>query len=237
MINIILSYADDETLFKMSQINKHLHKIILCDNSARGKDLQLLVTRYKLRKSQQNLDRVVEKIKSGELVDTLAFQNEQRNGDRIFGELYVQTLALKYPIIARKVTGMKRLDKLILNRRLTNLGEPASPPNRGYDSGDDARYDYMDERAMNDPVQDEVLKFYANPHQSIESFARERYGITAAQLRSDRTKRDQIKMEMYLENYANHGIQPSGSKGGAYDDVELDFQNLYLRKKFQDRAK
>lgn len=139
LINLIISYADDETLFKLSQINRRLHKLILCDNSSKGKDLQLLVIRYKLRQSQQNLDRVVEKIQSGELVDTAAFQNEQRNGDRIFGESYVRTLALKYPIMARKVTGMKRLDKLILNKRLTNLGEPASPANRSYDSEDDAR--------------------------------------------------------------------------------------------------
>ena len=38
-----------------------------------------------------------------------------------FGDMYIKTLALKYPMMASNVKQMKNFDKKILNKRLTNL--------------------------------------------------------------------------------------------------------------------
>lgn len=98
----------------------------------------------------------------------------------------------------------------------------------------------MDDRTVDDPVQAEILKFYANPQQSVENFALKKYGITAAQLRNDRKKRDSIKMELYLENYANQGVQHQKEKDPGqdiYENLELQFQNIYLQQKFQDQTR
>ena len=70
-----------------------------------------------------------------------------------FGDMYIQTLALKYPMMARNVNGMKNLDKRTLNKRLTNLNHQSQ---RG------ENINYMNEPAT-DPVQREIYKFYSNP--------------------------------------------------------------------------
>lgn len=94
---------------------------------------------------------------------------------------------------------MKNLDKNILNKRLTNLGGRSRSSSREKENNG---IDYMDDPAI-DPVQREINKFYENPQHTVETFAMEKYGISPHQIRSDKKIRDQIKMEIFLENYAN----------------------------------
>ena len=50
ILNLIISYAEDEVLYKMSIINKRLRKAILMDDmSIKGKDRQLRVMRFKFK--------------------------------------------------------------------------------------------------------------------------------------------------------------------------------------------
>jgi hypothetical protein len=48
LIYIILSFADDESLFKLAYLNQKFNKILLKDQSIRGKSFQIRILNYKL---------------------------------------------------------------------------------------------------------------------------------------------------------------------------------------------
>ena len=71
IVYLIVSYADDETLFKLSQVNKQFRSILYEGNiptksptrSLRDpKDFKIRIMNHKLKKCQRNLDSVVNKI-------------------------------------------------------------------------------------------------------------------------------------------------------------------------------
>lgn len=71
--------------------------------------------------TQKNLDKVVSSLQSGDLIDVGTLRNEEGNDDDNginFVDLYVQGIALKYPMIATKFNSMKSLDKLTLMNRI-----------------------------------------------------------------------------------------------------------------------
>jgi hypothetical protein len=51
------------------------------------------------------------------LLDVGALREESHN-DGNFVDLYVQSIAIKYPLLARKFTSMKTMDKLLLLKRI-----------------------------------------------------------------------------------------------------------------------
>jgi len=90
--------------------------------------------------SCKNLDRVVTKIQRGELVDVAALSGgehgdvRRRGGEENFGpanfgrfgqmnfvDIYMKSLAHKYPQMANQVMGMKTLDKLALMKKLVPI--------------------------------------------------------------------------------------------------------------------
>lgn len=106
LVNLVLAFCDDATLFKLSQVNKYLHKLLLEDESKVGYQVRIL--KFKFKMSQKNLDRVVDKIGQGELIDTQEW-NKERKGEGI--DIYFKSLAMKYPIMAgsfkkRRVAGL-----------------------------------------------------------------------------------------------------------------------------------
>ena len=69
--------------------------------------------------ANKNLDKVMSKMQSGEFIDTSALKNkDKQESENNSLDIYVKTLAMKYPIIAAKVKGMKTLDRLVLLKNL-----------------------------------------------------------------------------------------------------------------------
>ena len=62
LIYIILSFADDESLFKLAYLNQKFNKILLKDQSIRGKSFQIRILNYKLQTSYKNIDIIVKKL-------------------------------------------------------------------------------------------------------------------------------------------------------------------------------
>ena len=110
IVYMVIQYCDDEALFKMAMLNKYLRAILLFDQSHRGKDYKIRILSFKVNRSYQNLDRVVGKIANGELIDTQALNNDtDQDGNRDL-DLYVKTLALKYPtMVAANIKNKKCL--------------------------------------------------------------------------------------------------------------------------------
>ena len=78
ILNLIISFADDEVLFKMSMVNKRLRRVTVQEElTLKGKDRQLRVMRFKFQQSQKNLDKVVKKMEKGELLDVSALKDER----------------------------------------------------------------------------------------------------------------------------------------------------------------
>ena len=85
--------------------------------------------------------------------------------------MYVKTLALKYPMMAGKVKGMKTLDKLVLMKNLRPIFiDNDKSSSRMQDSGRGRPGDQMpgevrmrsnrEDDYMGDPIAKEVLRFY-----------------------------------------------------------------------------
>jgi hypothetical protein len=66
---MILKYCDDETLLKLSQVNRRMRNLLLFNQSHQGKDFKIRILQFKLSRNNKNLDRVVDKIGKGELID------------------------------------------------------------------------------------------------------------------------------------------------------------------------
>ena len=113
LVNLIISFADDESLHKMADLNRRLRGIILSDSR-----YKLRIVTYKFKMCQKNLDRVLVKIQNGELIDTKAW-NEDRNKDRI--ELYLNQLALKYPTLTNSFNSMKAGEQARLLSRVSGI--------------------------------------------------------------------------------------------------------------------
>lgn len=152
LVNLILSFADDEALHKMSSLNKRLRGTILSDLR-----YQVRIVTFKFKMSQQNLDRVMAKIQSGELVDTRAW-NEDRNKGPV--ELYLNQLALKYPTLTNSFHSMKANEKARLLNRISGIPTKARGPIQARNSAlqKPRQVDYM-----GDPVVTEsVLNVYGS---------------------------------------------------------------------------
>ena len=112
----------------MSMVNKRLRRVTVQEElTVKGKDRQLRVMRFKFQQSQKNLDKVVKKMEKGELLDVAALKDETQNEGN-FVDVYVQSIALKYPMMASRFKGMKTMDKLHLLRRIQPVlgNSPAS---------------------------------------------------------------------------------------------------------------
>jgi len=46
LVKLIIEFADDEALFKIAMLSRGLRKILLADQSLRGKDRQLRIVKY-----------------------------------------------------------------------------------------------------------------------------------------------------------------------------------------------
>lgn len=71
---------------------------------------------------RKNLDNVAKKLQSGDLIDVSALNKEKNQAQMSLNyvDLYVKTIALKYPLIFpnQKQQGMKTLDKLHMMKRM-----------------------------------------------------------------------------------------------------------------------
>jgi len=67
------------------------------------------IHKFKFKVSQKNLDRVVDKISKGELIDTQEW-NKERDNNAI--DFYFKSLALKYPLIATKAKQIRPNEQL-----------------------------------------------------------------------------------------------------------------------------
>ena len=74
------------------------------DESLRGKSYQIKIIKYRLTMAQKNLDRVVDRIQSGDLIDSNALENSQSSEEAPrkpevvdFVDIYMKQMAMKYP--------------------------------------------------------------------------------------------------------------------------------------------
>ena len=69
LVYLIMEFADEEVLVKLSMSNKKLRMIIMKNETAQDKDRHILMLQYKLTRVQQNMDKLARNINSGELID------------------------------------------------------------------------------------------------------------------------------------------------------------------------
>jgi hypothetical protein len=95
-------------------------------------------------------------MEKGDLLDVGALKDDNRQNEGNFVDVYVQSIALKYPMMANRFKKLKTMDKLHLLRRIAPvLGNSPSSMHEKMQSFGKQPQDYM-----GDPVTKQVLKHY-----------------------------------------------------------------------------
>ena len=75
LIYLLISYSDDETLYILSRLNRHLRSILSQDK------YKVKILNFKFKTAQKSLDKVVKKIAKGELIDTTVWKKDEKSMD------------------------------------------------------------------------------------------------------------------------------------------------------------
>ena len=88
---------------------------------------------------------------------------------------------------------------------------------------------------MGDPVTREVMKFYEEQdgrffkQQTFESYALNKYLLSQQKLERDKQLEDTIKLEMYMEAYAEHGFKSKFQNENKFTEMikMQQYKNVY----------
>ena len=145
---------------------------------------------------------MVDKIGKGELIDTQAWNKDKdEDGNRDL-DLYMQTLALKYPTMA--LANKKSVSTSLLSVKPSFIRR-TNPIKKKQPLKEDTA-DYMGE-ASTDPVKDELLKLY-DPQLHLDKESQDSFNFNAIMRNKQVQDQNQKKnnLDDFMEQYSMHGI-------------------------------